>query len=140
MEKIRVLIVDDVPQVREGLATVLKLAARASRPGIEIVGEAPNGYEASQQAQSLQPDVILIDLEMAGMDGYEATRRIKAEQPALRVIILSIHADTEARQRARAAGADGFVTKGAGYEVLVDAILGRNDSTHLSGIKEGDEP
>jgi DNA-binding NarL/FixJ family response regulator len=123
MESIRVLIVDDLPQVREGLATVLKLAARGASSSIEVIGEAKNGNDAIRQVQVLHPDVVLMDLEMPGMDGYEATRRIKADLPAPRVIILSIHADMEVQQRAQAAGADGFVTKGDSYEILLNAIL-----------------
>ena len=137
MENIRVLIVDDLPQVREGLATVLKLAARTAKTAVEIVGEAQNGDEAIEQARSLHPDVILMDLEMPGMDGYEATRRIKAQQPALRVIILSIHAEAEAQQRARAAGADGFITKGESYGTLLNAILAVNTSMNSDSQRKG---
>jgi DNA-binding NarL/FixJ family response regulator len=79
-------------------------------------------------ATELAPDVIVMDLEMPGMDGYEATRRIKQRQPALRVVILSVHAGPLEQESARAAGAEAFVMKGANYEVLVNAILGRNDS------------
>ncbi len=82
MKNIRVLIVDDLPQVRQGLAIMLELAARGASPKVEVIGEAQNGNEAVQQARTLHPDVILMDLEMPVLDGYEATRRIKAEQPA----------------------------------------------------------
>src|SRR5512136_2963835 len=109
MKSIRVLIVDDLPQVRQGLASVLNLAARRSRLKIEVAGEAQNGMEAIQQARILNPDVILMDLEMPILDGYEATRQIKAEQLGARVIILSIHAGREEQLRAQDAGADGFV-------------------------------
>ena len=64
----------------------------------------------------LSPEVVVMDLEMPGMDGYEATRRIKARHPAPRVVILSVHAGPEKRERARMAGADGFVVKGANYQ------------------------
>ena len=127
MESIRVLIVDDLPQVREGLATVLKLAANRTSPAIEVVGEAQDGWEAVRKARALLPDVILMDLEMPGLDGYQATRRIKAERLAPRVIILSIHGGPQAQQRARAAGADNFVTKGDSYEVLLNAILSKGE-------------
>ncbi len=139
MKSIRVLIVDDVPQVCQGLAIVLTLAAKSTRLKIEVIGEAQNGSDAIEQARALRPDVILMDLEMPALNGYEATRQIKAELPTQRVIILSVHAGPEEQQHARAAGADGFITKGAGYEVLVNAILGRNDPTNLSDIKEGRE-
>ncbi len=139
MNSIRVLIVDDVPQVRQGLAIVLTLAAKSTRPRIEVIGEAQNGSDAIEQARALRPDVILMDLEMPALDGYEATGQIKAEHPTQRVIILSVHADPEEQEHTRAAGADGFITKGAGYEVLVNTILGRSDPANLSEIKEGDE-
>lgn len=123
MESFRVLIVDDVPQVRQGLATVLRLAARKAGLTIEVVGQAQNGRDAIQQARLLLPDVVLMDLEMPVMNGYEATRQIKAGQSAIRVIVLSVHADPDSRERARAAGADGFVAKGSSYAALLDAIL-----------------
>jgi len=137
-KSIRVLIVDDLPWVREGLATVLKLAARSVTPRLEVVGEAQNGLEAIGQLRALQPDVILMDLEMPGMDGYETTRRIKAEKPAPRVIILSIHTGPEAQQRAQAAGADGFVTKGASYEIILNAILAEEKIFNSIDPKEGE--
>ncbi len=140
MNSIRVLIVDDVPEVRQGLAIVLTLAAKRAQPKIEVVGEAQDGREAVEQARALRPDVILMDLEMPALDGYEATRQIKAERPTGRVIILSVHAGPEEQQRARAAGADDFIMKGAGYKALVNAILGRSESADLSDCREGDKP
>ena len=139
MKSIRVLIVDDVPQVRQGLAIVLTLAAKSTRPKIEVVGEARDGSEAIEQARALRPDVIVMDLEMPALNGYEATRRIKAEHPTQRVIILSVHAGPQEQQRAQEAGADGYVTKDAGYEVLVNAILGGDNSANASDSKKGDE-
>jgi DNA-binding NarL/FixJ family response regulator len=128
-ESIRVLIVDDIRQVREGLKTVLTLATKNTRRKIIVIGEAQNGNEAIQQAAVLQPDVVLMDLEMPILDGYEATRQIKAGQPATRVIILSIHAETEAQQLAQSIGADGFVTKDSSLENLLNAIL-KNESNN----------
>ncbi len=139
MESIRVLIVDDLPQVREGLATMLKLAARKISPTIEVIGEAQNGSEAVRQALALHPDVVLMDLEMPIMDGYEATRRIKTEQPAPRVVILSIHAEPEVKQRIRAAGADDFIEKGASYQILISAILKRDVENHSFDNRNGEK-
>jgi DNA-binding NarL/FixJ family response regulator len=113
----RVLIVDDMERVRQDLRTFLTLAG-----DIEIVGEASNGREAAHLAEALQPQVILMDLEMPVMDGYEATRQIKTLQPACRVIVLSIHADSSVQARAIRAGADDFVAKGAPLETLLAAI------------------
>ena len=133
MEKIRILIVDDLPQVRQGLATVLQLAARRTSPTIEVIGEAQNGSEAIQQARLLQPDVILMDLEMPIIDGYEATRRIKAELPATRIIILSVHADPEAMQRARAAGR----TSGFSVTVFDEKKIASLNMGGLLGVASG---
>lgn len=126
MKNIRVLIVDDVLSVREGLALLLQLAASAAGLEMELIGEAQNGREAIEKTRSLQPDVVLMDLEMPVMDGYEATRQIKSRQPAPRVIILSVHDESDNRARAKSVGADSFVVKGASYAVLVDAILGKD--------------
>lgn len=138
MKSIRVLIVDDLPQVREGLATVLTLAGSVGETRIEISGEASNGIAAIHQARDLQPDVVLMDLEIPGLNGYAATRQIKIEQPAIRVVILSIHDDPESQQRARAAGADGFVTKGDKIENLLRAILGSPGTINSTHSQEGE--
>ncbi|MCU0486269.1 MAG: response regulator transcription factor [Anaerolineales bacterium] len=139
MKSIRVLIVDDLPSVREGLMSVLTLAGSASDPQIEIAGEARNGMHAIQQARDIQPNVILMDLEMPGLDGYAATRQIKIEQPDIRVVILSIHNDAEAQQRAQEAGADGFVTKGDRIEHLLQAILGSPDTMSSTNPTKGEK-
>src|SRR5512143_3966011 len=88
MKTKRVLIVDDVPQVRRELRTLLPLL-----DAIEIVGEADNGQSAIELAAALQPEALLIDVEMPILDGLAATRRIKQASPATRIIILSIHND-----------------------------------------------
>jgi DNA-binding NarL/FixJ family response regulator len=116
---VRILLVEDMPQVLHDLRQLLELTGR-----FEIVGEAGDGAEAVRLAGELSPEAVILDLEMPRLDGYEAARLIKELQPALRVIILSAHAGPEEQQRARAAGADGFVMKGDRYEVLVNVILG----------------
>jgi DNA-binding NarL/FixJ family response regulator len=115
----RILIVDDVLQVREELRTVLQLEGN-----IEVAGEAVNGLEAISQTQALQPDVVLMDLEMPVLDGYEAAQQIKALFPGCRVIALTLHSYPAARKKAYQAGVDYFVEKGAPIETLVQAILG----------------
>ncbi len=116
--KTRVLLVDDNRQVLQDLHLFLEL------PGeLQVIGEATNGLEAVHLTQELSPDTVVMDLEMPVMDGFEATRQIKALNPATRVVILSVHARAEEREKARLAGADGFVVKGASYEVLVDEIF-----------------
>ena len=118
MTDIRVMIVDDVERVRQDLRTLLTLAGE-----IEIIGEAQNGREAFQQAQVLHPDVILMDLEMPLLDGFEATRQIKASWPSCRVIALTIHDGESTRLQAMEAGMDGFIVKGAPLESLVRVLL-----------------
>ncbi len=117
---------------------MLKLAAKNIEHKIEVIGEACHGREAIQKARDLRPDVILMDLEMPVMDGYEATRLIKAELPSVRVVILSIHCGLEEQQRSREAGADCFITKGASYEILLNAILGIEGSNYSTNSKEGE--
>jgi DNA-binding NarL/FixJ family response regulator len=117
MPTIRVLIVDDVDQVRQDLRTLLTLAGN-----IEIVGEAANGLEAVRMAEALQPETVMMDLEMPVMDGYAAARRIRAACPACRVVALTIHAGEAERQQALQAGMADVVVKGAPLEVLLRAI------------------
>ena len=117
----RVLIVDDNREVLQDLRLFLET------PGeLKVIGEATNGLEAIHLAHELKPDVIVMDIEMPVMNGYEATRKIKSQTPSLRIVILSVHAGLEEQQNARLAGADGFVAKGASYEVLLRSILGKS--------------
>jgi DNA-binding NarL/FixJ family response regulator len=122
MTSIRVLIVDDMAQVRQDLRTVLPLAGQAAGLQIEVVGEAGNGQEAIQRATALEPDVVLMDLEMPSMGGCEATRQIKTHSPDCRVIALTIHGDETVRQQASRAGVDAFIVKGAPINSLVQAM------------------
>jgi DNA-binding NarL/FixJ family response regulator len=114
----RILIVDDVLQVRQDLHYLLELEGM-----IDVAGEAADGLGAISQVQSLQPDVVLMDLAMPVLDGYEATRRIKALLPACRVVALTLHGYPSAREKAIQAGVDEFIEKGAPLDVLVHAIL-----------------
>ena len=90
MERISVLIADDHPVVRQGLRTFLDL-----QEDMEILGEASDGAEAVTKVEQFLPDVVLMDLVMAGMDGIEATRRIRAISPSTRVIVLTSFADDD---------------------------------------------
>jgi DNA-binding NarL/FixJ family response regulator len=127
MRPIRVLVVDDMPQVREGLRTLLPLAGEAAGCPVVVVGEAGDGREAVQQTGVLEPDVVLMDLEMPVMSGYEAARRIKARWPACRVVALTAHGYESAQAQAFQAGVDVFITKGAPVETLVQAIVERKE-------------
>ncbi|MBI5933536.1 MAG: response regulator transcription factor [Chloroflexi bacterium] len=115
---LKLLLADDVDEVRRDLHTLLSLSDE-----IEIIGEAANGLEAVRLAESLRPDAILMDLEMPLMDGYEATRRIKASFPACRVVALTVHDYESARTKAILAGVDAFLVKGAPVETIVQTIL-----------------
>ena len=115
---LRVLIVDDMPQVRREMRQALELTNE-----LEVVGEAANGLEAVSQAEALHPDVMVTDLEMPVMDGFEATRRIKERHLADRVVILSVHVDSDNLKRAHEAGADVFIDKASRFTTLMSAIV-----------------
>jgi len=114
----KILLVDDVESVRWDLRTLLTLSG-----DLEIVGEATNGLDAMRLTESLQPDVVLMDLEMPLMDGYEATRLIKSLCPSCRIIALTVHNYDEARKKACQSGVDTFIVKGAPIESIVQSIL-----------------
>jgi serine phosphatase RsbU (regulator of sigma subunit)/DNA-binding NarL/FixJ family response regulator len=116
-DPIRVMIVDDHSMVRRGLATILRV-----KPGLELVGEASNGYEALQKCQQVQPDVILMDLVMPEMDGAAATRAIRAKCPQIQVIALTSFKEKELVHGALEAGAIGYLLKNVSAEELTDAI------------------
>jgi DNA-binding NarL/FixJ family response regulator len=118
----RILLVDDSAQVRQELRTLLLLAGN-----IEIVGEAADGREAIRLTQALQPDVVLMDLEMPFMDGYEAARQIKGRWPACLVVALTVHGYEAARQKASQSGVDVFLVKGVSVENLMQAISERRE-------------
>jgi NarL family two-component system response regulator LiaR len=114
---IRVLITDDHSIVRKGIRALL-----ATEPDIEVVGEASDGAEAAAQAQALHPDVILMDLVMPKVDGIEATRRILAQQPGMRILVLTSFAADDKVFPAIKAGALGYLLKDSGPDELVQAI------------------
>jgi NarL family two-component system response regulator LiaR len=114
---IRVLIADDHAIVRKGICALL-----ATEPGIEVVAEAEDGQEAVDQAQKVQPDVVLMDLVMPGTDGLEATRRIVARQPKARILVLTSFAGDDKVFPAIKAGALGYLLKDSRPEDLVEAI------------------
>jgi pilus assembly protein CpaE len=118
----RILLVDDVESVRWDLRTVLTLSG-----DLEIVGEAANGLEAMRLTESLQPDVVLMDLEMPVMDGFEAARLIKALCPSCRVVALTVHGYDEARKKAYRSGVDAFLIKGAPIQEIVQTILNKKE-------------
>jgi DNA-binding NarL/FixJ family response regulator len=112
-----ILLVDDNVDFLSAAAQFL-----AAQDGIRVVGRAQSGEEAIELEKRLQPDLILVDLAMPGMNGLEATRRLKAASNPPRVVLLTIHDNAEYRCQARAAGADGFVGKGDFGERLLPLI------------------
>ncbi len=118
--RVRVLIVDDMQHVREQLILLLELTGQ-----VEVIGEAANGADAIVQAQALRPEVVILDLEMPGMNGFQAAEQIKQCKLAGRVVILSVPATAEEIARARRAGADVFLEKGASLERLLGAVFAR---------------
>ena len=113
----RVLFADDHKVIRQGLISLL-----SGQPDIEVVGEAANGREAVELARELEPDLVVMDVSMPEMDGIEATRRIKAEQPGLHVIGLSMYEEESVATAMRQAGAEAFVSKAASAGSLLQAI------------------
>ena len=130
----RVLIVDDFPAFREGARSLLE-----ESPGIEVVGEADDGLSATQLAETLRPDVVLMDVYLAPVDGVTATRQIKALLPRTEIIGLSAVPTPNVVAAMRQAGAREFIPKGQIYEQLLPAIqeaiggpsncLGRNEDS-----------
>jgi NarL family two-component system response regulator LiaR len=114
---IRVLVADDHAIVRKGICALL-----ATEPDIEVVGEAKDGCEAMASVQNAQPDVILMDLVMPGVDGLEATRLITSKQPEVRILVLTSFAGDDKVFPAIKAGALGYLLKDSSPEELVQAI------------------
>ncbi|HET9672507.1 MAG TPA: response regulator transcription factor [Actinomycetota bacterium] len=117
MASIRALIVDDHPVTREGLRTALTMFDDA----VEVIGEASSGEEAVEVARDLSPDVVFMDVRMPGMDGIEATRRIRDASPDTRVILITIDESRGAISDAIQAGVSGYLLKDASPESLIDA-------------------
>jgi two-component system response regulator NreC len=114
---IRIMIVDDHQVVRAGMRMMLE-----SQPDLEIVGECANGEEALQQVEELNPDVIVMDVTMPGMNGIEATRLIKQKMPQVAVLAMTIHEGSDYFFQMLQAGASGYVPKRVASTDLIQAI------------------
>ncbi len=120
------MLVDDHALMRKGVASLL-----AACPDIEVVGEAENGAEAVARVADLMPDLVLMDIQMPQMDGLEATRRIKAEHPYLKVVMLTVSEEDRSLFDAIKAGAQGYLLK----KMEPDEFLGM-----VRGISRGEAP
>jgi pilus assembly protein CpaE len=114
---IRVLIVDDLPETRENVRKLLQFES-----DIEVIGQAGTGEEAIEMAQEHQPDIILMDINMPGIDGIGASQRISELVPRAQIIIMSVQSDSDYLRRAMLAGARDFLTKPFGGDELVAAV------------------
>ena len=123
---IRVLLVDDHPLFRKGIASLL-----SAEPGFEVLGEASDGQEAIEKARDLMPDVILMDISMPGVNGLEATQRIKQEIPYVRIVILTVSDEDQNLFEAIKSGAQGYLLKKIEPQTLFQT---------LRGVLEGEAP
>jgi len=114
---IRVLVADDHRLFRDGLRALLN-----SVPDLEVVGEAGDGEEVVAKAAAVQPDVILMDLQLPGLNGVEATRRILRSQPSVNVLVLTMFEDTDTVLAAMRAGARGYILKDTDEEALLRSV------------------
>jgi DNA-binding NarL/FixJ family response regulator len=117
MASLRVLVVDDHESVRKGVCAIL-----ASRPDLEICGEAADGQEAVAKAMALHPQVVVMDVSMPRLDGISAAREILKAQPSTAIIILSMHDSKQLMESARKIGIRGYVTKGQAGSALLAAV------------------
>jgi CheY-like chemotaxis protein len=115
---LRILLVDDHAEMIDALREILH-----DHPELRVIGDASNGLEAISRAHALRPDVILMDVWMPIMNGVEATRRIRAELPAIRIFGLSVDARPQGPHAIEEAGAAGFFVKGADMYRLVDELI-----------------
>ncbi|GBD11859.1 Transcriptional regulatory protein DegU [bacterium HR23] len=122
---IRIVVVDDHTLVRRGIVSLLQ-----AQPDMEVAGEAANGEEALRLIPSLRPDVVLMDIGMPGVDGLEATRRLRQLLPEVKVLILTVHDREDYLFQALRAGAAGYILKGADVADLLSAIR----SVHQGGV------
>jgi DNA-binding NarL/FixJ family response regulator len=128
---LRVLVADDHPFFRDGLRSLL-----TSSPDTELVGEASTGEEAISLVSELQPDVVLMDIQMPGISGIEATRKIVQECPRVRILVVTMFEDDGTVFRAMRAGARGYLLKGANYAEMLRALkaVGNGEAIFSPGI------
>ena len=130
---VRILVVDDHSAVRHGLKTLL-----GGYPGWEVIDEAEDGIEAVDKANSLKPDVILLDVSMPRMDGLEACRRIRKSAPGSEVLIVTQHDSAQMMHEARSAGARGYVVKANVARDLPAAVEAASQHMPFTSPKDGE--
>lgn len=118
---IRLLLVDDMPQVREDLTVIFRLMGGEGYE-LQIAGEAGNGKEALDLFIQIQPEAVLMDLEMPVMDGCAAAVEMKRINPSIRLVALTVHSDASSQERAQRAGFDGFIEKGTPVTEMLQTI------------------
>jgi DNA-binding NarL/FixJ family response regulator len=128
LEPLRVLIADDHPLFRDGLRTLLSTA-----PETEVVGEAGNGQDVIALAADLQPDVIVMDLQMPGVNGIEATRQILHRSPHIGILVVTMFEDDTSVFAAMRAGARGYILKGATHAQVLRAVCGVGQGEAIFG-------
>jgi DNA-binding NarL/FixJ family response regulator len=126
---IRVLIADDHSIVRDGLKRIL-----AATPDLEVAGEAANGDQALAQVKANDYDVVMLDMSMPGLSGIDLIKRLKLEKPRLRILVLSMHGESQYAARALKAGAAGYLNKDA----AADELLGVLRKVAAGGVHIGD--
>jgi DNA-binding NarL/FixJ family response regulator len=133
LETLRILVAEDHPLFRKGMLSLLE-----SVPEFEVVGEAATGEETVARAAELQPDVVLMDLQMPGGNGIEATRRILQESPTVRVLVVTLFEDEDSVFMALRAGARGYVLKDADEEEMVLSIraVGKGEAIFSPAVAE----
>jgi|WetSurMetagenome_2_1015567.scaffolds.fasta_scaffold121794_3 DNA-binding NarL/FixJ family response regulator len=114
-----VVLADDHESVRKGIRELLKNA-----PDIEVIGEASNGFDALKRVEEMQPDVILLDIEMPGMNGIEVTRRLRGMGAGVSILILSAYDDQDYIREVLENGASGYIVKGEAPRWVVEAVRG----------------
>lgn len=125
---VRVVIADDHPVFRDGLASLL-----STQPGVDVVATAADGAEAIEHAERLRPDVVVMDLQMPVLNGIEATRRLTAQLPEVRVLVFTMGEEDGTVLAAMRAGARGYLVKGASQEEVSQAIA----TVHAGGLVFG---
>jgi DNA-binding NarL/FixJ family response regulator len=128
MKKIRVVIVDDHPFFREGLRNVLSVVE-----DLEVIGEAEDGAQALAVVESLQPDVVIMDINIPLLNGLQATRKIKSEQPHINVVILTAYDDDEQIYHAIRTGASAYYPKDVSPDHLVEVIRHVSQGSYVVG-------